>query len=92
MRPQHRQAVTGLVVNAQPRLSRHDLRNFRAFLHQCEKFGMEEMSKRIGKNAATYAAGYLAFLHMVNPDQEAQIMRRYPWLVRWRKATADPVD
>jgi hypothetical protein len=83
MRPQHRQAVTGLVVNGEPRVSRKDLRKFRAFLHHCETEGLEAVSQRLRRNAQAYAAGYLAFIHMVSPEQEAQIRKAYPWLSRW---------
>jgi RNA-directed DNA polymerase len=83
MRPHMRQAVTGLVVNeSAPRVSREDLRRFRAFLHQFEKQGAAEMSKRIGRDARAYAAGYLSFLHMVSPEQEDRIRRAHPWLER----------
>jgi len=84
LRQQHRQVVTGLVANETPRLSRKDLRRFRAFLHQCEKHGHEEMSRRLGQDALAYASGYLSFIHMVNPEQEEQIKRAAPWLIRWR--------
>ena len=82
MRPHQRQAVTGLVVNAGagPRVGRDDLRRFRAFLHQYEKFGAAEMSKRIGRDATAYACGYLSFLHMVNPEQAERLRRAHPWL------------
>ncbi len=83
MRPQHRQAVTGVVVNEIPRISRHDLREFRAFLHQLETQGAEAMTERIGKNARWYAAGYLSFVHMVNPAQAEKIQAAHPWLVRF---------
>jgi len=83
MRPQHRQAVTGVVVNEIPRISRHDLRKFRAFLHQLETQGAEATTERIGKNARWYAAGYLSFVHMVNPAQAAKIQAAHPWLVRF---------
>jgi RNA-directed DNA polymerase len=85
MRPQHRQVVTGLVVNETPRVSRRDVRRFRAFLHGCKTLGAEEMSRRLGRNAQAYAAGYLSFLHMVSPEQEEKIHRAHPWLVRWHK-------
>jgi hypothetical protein len=85
LRPQHRQVVTGVVVNNEaPRISRQDLRRFRAFLHQCDKFGADEMSRRLGKDAQAYASGYLAFVHMVSPEQEAKITQQHPWLSRWR--------
>ncbi len=81
MRPQDRQTVTGLVVNgAEPRVSRRDLRRFRAFLHGCETQGIAAVSARLGRNAAAYAAGYLSFLHMVNPSQAQQIRQKHPWL------------
>ena len=73
MRPQHRQAVTGIVVNETPRVSRRDARKFRAFQHQLEKHGPVAMSEKIGKNALHYASGYLAFLHMVNPEQATKL-------------------
>lgn len=82
MRRQHRQAVTGVVVNETPRISRHDLRRFRAFLHHCETEGLLTVSQRIGKNAAHYAGGYLSFIHMVNPEQAAKLQQAHPWLIR----------
>jgi RNA-directed DNA polymerase len=86
MRPQHRQAVTGVVVNETPRVSRHDVRRFRAFLHHCETEGFTAVSERLGKNALLYAAGYLSFLHMVNPEQALRFQERHPWLSRFEKA------
>lgn len=84
LRPQHRQVVTGIVVNEAPHLSRSDLRRFRAFLHQCETLGVQEMSRRLGQDAQAYAAGYLSFIHMVSPEQEEKITQAHPWLSRWR--------
>jgi hypothetical protein len=54
------------------RVSRHDLRNFRALLHHIERDGTEAVTERIGKDALAYARGYLSFIHMVNPDQAAR--------------------
>ncbi len=86
MRPQHRQAVTGVVVNETPSVSRQDTRRFRAFLHHCETEGFAAVSERLGKNAMLYAAGYLSFLHMVNPEQASRFQARHPWLSRFEKA------
>lgn len=84
MRPQHRQVVTGIVVNGEPaRVSRQDLRRFRAFLHHCETEGFEAMSQRLGRDAKAYASGYLSFIHMVNPEQEEKIRAKHPWLSHW---------
>ena len=85
MRRQHRQAVTGVVVNERPGVSRQDIRRFRAFLHHCETEGFAAVSERIGKNALLYARGYLAFLHMVNAEQAARFQERHPWLSRLEK-------
>jgi hypothetical protein len=83
MRPQHRQVVTGIVVNGEPpRISRHDLRRFRAFLHHVDTEGFDAVSQRLGRNAQSYAAGYLAYVHMVNPDQAARLREKHPWLSR----------
>jgi hypothetical protein len=88
LRPSDRQVVTGLVVNAgggEPRVSRGDLRRFRAFLHGCRTNGIDAMSERIGKDAYAYAAGYLSFLHMARPDVAARLAAENPWVTRWRR-------
>ena len=88
LRAKNRQIVTGLVVNSQnavdgkPRVSRRDIRKFRAFLHQYELRGREAMTEKIGQDALSYARGYLSFVHMVSAEQEAQIRARYSWLER----------
>lgn len=86
MRKSSRQAVTGLVVNAQdadgPRLSRADLKRFRAFLHHYERFGREVMTEKLGRDSLSYARGYLSFIHMVNPAHAAKLQAAHPWLER----------
>jgi RNA-directed DNA polymerase len=86
MRPQHRQAVTGLVVNQRPHISRDDRKRFRAFLHQYEKLGREAMTEKLGQDAQAYAAGYLSFMHMVDADEAAKLQSTHPWLARWEKS------
>ena len=81
-----RQSVTGLVINSlnhegTPRLSRRDLRRFRAILHDYEKRGREAVSEQLGQDALQYARGYLAFIHMVNPQQALKLRQVYPWLI-----------
>ncbi|MBV9469013.1 MAG: RNA-directed DNA polymerase, partial [Abitibacteriaceae bacterium] len=91
LRPHSRQTVTGLVVNAQstgegtgtPRVSRRDIRNFRAFLHQYELRGREAMTEQRGQDALSYARGYLSFVHMVSPAQAAALQQKHPWLERY---------
>jgi RNA-directed DNA polymerase len=84
MRPQHRQSVTGLVVNREPAISRADLRRFRSFLHHCETEGLPAMSERLGRSAVAYAAGYVAFIAMVAPEQAAKIRQAHPWITQAR--------
>ena len=98
MRRHKRQSVTGLVVNAPSRpastseapltqsvgerISRRDLRNFRALLHNIQVQGREAVSAKMGQDALAYARGYLSFVHMVSPEQEAKIKAKFPWLER----------
>jgi retron-type reverse transcriptase len=90
MRPRGRQTVTGLVVNARnsrdgqgaPRVSRRDIRRFRAFLHQYETLGRQAMTEKMGQDSLAYARGYLSFIHMVSPEQEQKIRDAHTWLQR----------
>jgi hypothetical protein len=81
MRNYQRQTVTGVLVNHEKaRISRRDIRNFRAFLHQYEKDGHSKMSEKIGKDATQYAKGYFAYLKMINPEQAQKFKTKYQWL------------
>ena len=88
LRPQHRQNVTGVVVNARdgeaaaalPRVSRDDLRRFRAILHQCDRDGFEKVTANLGRDAQSYARGYYSFVRMVSAEQAEKIAARHPWL------------
>ena len=84
-RPNHRQTVTGLVVNTSdldetPRVSREDIRKFRAMLHQCKTKGVEVVSEAIGKDARSYARGYLSFLRMIQPEVAEKLAQGHSWL------------
>lgn len=82
MRRGARQSVTGLVVNGTQgaRISRRDLKRFRAVLHDIEQNGAEVVSDKMGKSALSYARGYLAFVHMVSPDVAAKLRAKHEWL------------
>ena len=80
MRAPNRQVVTGLLVGDEIRLSRRDLRRLRAFLHRCEKDGMEAVSREIGKDALSVARGYLAYVTMVMPNHAAELKQKHAWL------------
>ena len=80
MRPHQRQVVTGIVVNDELKISRRDMRNYRAFLHQYKKLGKVKMTKKLGKNADAYAKGYLSYISMVSKKQADKLTSSYPWL------------
>jgi RNA-directed DNA polymerase len=81
MRAHQRQSVTGVIVNnEQPKISQRDVKKFRALLHHIDKDGVEAVTKKLGKNAAAYARGYLAYLMMINPKQAEKFKAKYKWL------------
>lgn len=69
MRRHRLQLVTGIAVNAAPRVPRESVRRFRAIAHQCRTRGHEAVSADLGRDALAYLRGYLAFVRMVNPVQ-----------------------
>jgi hypothetical protein len=78
MRQHCRQIVTGILVNSVPRVSRRDVRRFRAIAQQCRVQGCEAVSARIGRDARSYLEGYLAFVRMVNPEQAERLKALLP--------------
>jgi len=80
MRQPHRQMVTGLVVNKDVRISRRDIRRFRAFFHRCSTQGLDEVSKELEKDAMTVARGYMAYVHMISPATAQKFYRQHPWI------------
>ena len=78
MREGNRQVVTGLVVNDIPRLSRKDVRRFRAIAHQCTTLGYEKVSEKMGRDSRQFLMGYLAFARMVNSEQASSMVRFCP--------------
>jgi RNA-directed DNA polymerase len=73
MRRNSLQVVTGLVVNKQPRISRRDMKRFRAIAHQFQTRGAEYVSERLGRDAKQFLRGYLSYVNMVNPEQAAKL-------------------
>jgi RNA-directed DNA polymerase len=80
MRGGQRQIVTGLTVNDGVAIPRADLRRFRAFLHACERDGLDTVSRTLGKDALEYARGYTAFISMVEPGRAETLRSKHPWL------------
>ncbi len=82
MRKSQRQTVTGVLVNNnETKISRTDIRKFRAFLHQFKVIGEVEMSKKIGKDAKHYGKGYFSYLKMISPAQASKIAETNAWLL-----------
>jgi hypothetical protein len=75
MRQHRAQTVTGIVVNTSPRVSRRDVRRFRAIAHQCRVDGFDAVSARLGRDARSYLNGYLSFVRMVNREQANAMAR-----------------
>jgi hypothetical protein len=73
MRHCSRQVVTGLVVNETPRVSRRDMRRFRAIAHQCRTLGHAQTTEKLGRDAKQYLLGYISYVRMVNKEQAEQL-------------------
>lgn len=80
MRVPNRQLVTGLMVNHGVRLTRKDLRRIRAFLHRCERSGLDTVSAELGKDARAVAQGYFAYVYMVTPSAAMKLLEKHPWI------------
>ncbi|TAE73904.1 MAG: RNA-directed DNA polymerase [Bacteroidetes bacterium] len=81
MRKYQRQTVTGVLVNhEETKISRKDIKKFRAFLHQYTLIGAEKMSEKLGKDATAYGKGYFSYLKMVNKTQAEKFKQTYSWL------------
>jgi retron-type reverse transcriptase len=75
--------VSGSTPTVAPaRVSRRDLKCFRAFLHHYETRGREAMTEQLGQDALSYARGYWAFIHMIDPQRAAKIRAEHSWLER----------
>lgn len=67
MRTGARQEVTGIVVNAGPRVPREEVRRLRAILHDARRFGLTEANRENRPEFASWLRGKLAYLAMVEP-------------------------
>jgi hypothetical protein len=67
LRQSQRQQVAGVVVNAQPGLSRQQRRRLRAAVHQFVRSGANDPLRR------RQLVGKIAYLHMLNPTQAAPL-------------------
>ncbi|HEY1188507.1 MAG TPA: reverse transcriptase family protein [Gemmata sp.] len=82
IRDSQRQVVTGIVVNDAVRVPRELRREIRAILHNCETQDVESQAQRHPRFKGNvpafcqYLRGIAAYLHMVQPEQGAALLRR----------------
>ena len=74
MRKGSRQEVTGIIVNEKINIDRRSLRRFRAFLHQLEQNGPENVSWHGESAILDKAIGFASFIHMVRPDMGKNLL------------------
>ncbi len=75
IRSSQRQLVTGIVVNDELRVPRELRRRFRAILHNCQAHGIESQA-RDHPRFAEYLRGFASYVHMVHPDEGAELLRQ----------------
>lgn len=72
-RPESRQSVTGLVVNAAPAVPRDIVRRLRAILHRAKSEGLEAQNREKHPNFRGWVEGMIAYVSMVKPDAGAKL-------------------
>lgn len=73
MRQSNRQEVTGVTVNVKPAVSRKEVRELRAMLHNAAKHGLESQNRRSHDDFAAYLKGRVDFVCMVDPSKAATL-------------------
>ena len=74
IRASQRQLVTGIVVNDELRVPREARRRFRAILHNCRRHGLESQARGRADFTA-YLRGFASYVHMVDPEEGAELLR-----------------
>jgi len=69
MRRSNRQEVTGVTVNERPTVSREEVRELRAILHNAARHGLESQNRTNHPNFAGYLRGRVEFVCMVDPQR-----------------------
>ncbi len=75
IRRSQRQLVTGIVVNDTLRVPREERRRFRAILHNCAKHGLASQARQHPR-FADYLRGFASYVHMVDPEEGAELLRQ----------------
>jgi hypothetical protein len=75
IRRSQRQTVTGIVTNDALRVPRDQRRRFRAVLHNCRAHGVASQA-RGNPGFADYLRGFASYIHMVHPEEGAELLRQ----------------
>jgi RNA-directed DNA polymerase len=75
IRPAQRQLVTGIVVNDVLAVPRRERRRFRAIIHNCRLHGVAAEA-RGNPRFADYLRGLASYIHMVQPEEGADLLRQ----------------
>jgi len=73
MRRGRRQEVTGVTVNAKTGVSRSEVRELRAILHNAAKHGLASQNREDHPHFAAYLRGRVAFVTMVDPSKRDEL-------------------
>ena len=73
-RPETRQVVTGLVVNAAPAVPRAVVRRLRAILHRAKSEGLAAQNRDAHPHFEGWVRGMIAYVQMVNPPAGAKLL------------------
>lgn len=72
-RPETRQTVTGLVVNAKPAVPRDVVRRVRAILHGAKREGLAAQNREKHPHFEGWVEGMIAYISMVKPEEGAKL-------------------
>jgi RNA-directed DNA polymerase len=67
-------AVTGVIVNQQPGVSRRQRRRLRAVLHNANRHGLASQNRASHPHFESQLRGQIEFVQMVNPDQARPLL------------------
>jgi retron-type reverse transcriptase len=79
-RPESRQTVTGLVVNAAPAVPRDIVRRLRAILHRAKTEGLAAQNRESHPNFRGWVEGMIAYIAMARPDVGAKLRAQFETL------------
>ena len=73
MRQSGRQEVTGVVVNVRPTVSRKEVRELRAILHNAATHGLESQNRAKHPAFARHLQGRVEYIAMIDPQRGAAL-------------------